>query len=233
MAKTARDTAGADLVKRIRRVDRVLIASYGEPPRYSGLEDPLDTLIRTVLSQNTSDVNSNRAFKDLKARFPVWEKAAGARVDAIERAIRSGGISHQKAPRIKAILRAVYATAGAYSLESLRQVETGEVMDYLEGLPGVGPKTAAVVCIFNLARPVFPVDTHVYRVSRRLGLVPAADNAEKVFRRMDAAVPDELKFRLHINLIRHGRTICIARRPRCSVCPLAGICPRIGVTDAV
>jgi len=196
------------------------------------LEDPLDTLIRTVLSQNTSDVNSHRAFKQLKARFPYWEQAATARVDAIERSIRSGGISHQKAPRIKAILAAVRENTGAYSLEGLRDLDTAQAMDYLTGLPGVGPKTAAVVCVFNLGKPVFPVDTHVFRVSKRLGLVPVEANTEKTFTLLDAAVPDTLKFRLHINLIRHGRAVCIARRPRCSLCPLLTICPRVGVTDS-
>ncbi len=228
--EAASGSAGTGLAERIRRIDSILLDSYGEPPFYSGLEDPLDTLIRTVLSQNTSDVNSNRAFKELKARFPEWEQAAGARVDAIERSIRSGGISHQKAPRIKAILAAVRRSTGSYSLESLRAVDTVQAMDFLRGLPGVGPKTAAVVCVFNLGRPVFPVDTHIFRVSKRLGLVPPEANAEKVFLLMDAAVPDDNKFRLHINLIRHGRAVCIARRPRCSLCVLSGVCPRIGVT---
>lgn len=222
--------AGAQLARRIRQIDRILLDYYGEPPSYTGLEDPLDTLIRTVLSQNTSDVNSHRAFSELKARFPSWEQAAAARVDAIERAIHSGGISHQKAPRIKAILAAVHETIGDFSLESLRALDTGQAMDYLTGLPGVGPKTAAVVCIFNLGKPVFPVDTHVFRVSKRLGLLPAGANAEKAFALLDAAIPDTLKFRLHINLIRHGRAVCVARRPRCSLCPLNKICPRIGVT---
>lgn len=232
MSATEMGAARAAPARRIRQVDGILLAAYGEPPRYSGLEDPLDTLIRTVLSQNTSDVNSHRAFTQLKARFPSWDEAASARVAAIERSIRSGGISHQKAPRIKAILAAVHAGTGSYSLENLRGMKTEQVMEYLTGLPGVGPKTAAVVCIFNLGRPVFPVDTHVHRVSRRLGLVPAEANAEKVFRMLDAAIPDDIKFRLHINLIRHGRTVCIAHRPRCSHCPLSGNCPRIGVTDS-
>ena len=225
-------SSGAGLTGRIRQVDRMLVARYGEPPMYTGLEDPLDTLIRTVLSQNTSDVNSHRAFKELKARFPSWEQAATARVDAIERSIHSGGMSHQKAPRIKAILAAVRESMGAYTLENLRGLDTEQTMVYLTGLPGVGPKTAAVVCVFNLGRPVFPVDTHVFRVSKRLGLVPAGANAEKTFVLLDAAVPDKLKFRLHINLILHGRAVCIARRPRCSLCPLLTICPRVGVTDS-
>ncbi len=225
-------TVGAGLTRRIRQVDRVLVARYGEPPMYTGLEDPLDTLIRTVLSQNTSDVNSHRAFQELKAQFPSWEQAATARVDAIERSIRSGGISHRKAPRIKAILTAVREGIGAYSLEDLRDLDTAQAMDYLTGLPGVGPKTAAVVCVFNLGKPVFPVDTHVFRVSKRLGLVPVEANTEKTFTLLEAAAPDTLKFRLHINLIRHGRAVCIARRPRCSLCPLLTICPRVGVTDS-
>ncbi len=225
-------SAGVRTAKRIRRIDHLLLDSYGEPPRYSGLEDPLDTLIRTVLSQNTSDINSHRAFRELKERFPAWEQAAGARESAIERSIRSGGISHQKAPRIKAILAAVRDSMGDYSLESLREMKTKAAMDYLRALPGVGPKTAAVVCIFNLGRPVFPVDTHVFRVTKRLGLIPVKANAEQAFLLLDEAVPRELKFRLHINLIRHGRSVCVARRPWCSHCPLALACPRIGVTDS-
>jgi endonuclease-3 len=217
-------------LKRLRRIDEILRKTYGEftPP---GAEDPLDTLIRTVLSQNTSDVNSHRAFRELKNRFPDWEAAAKAPEARIEETIRSGGISRIKAHRIKQILAAVRLATDSYSLETLRNSNAAEAMEFLMNLPGVGVKTAAVVTLFGLGHPVFPVDTHVFRVSKRLGFVPLAARVEQVFVIMDAMVPDEMKWRLHLNLINHGRRICIARRPRCSLCPLYDLCPRAGVTQ--
>ncbi len=214
----------------VREVDRLLLRCYGDrawQPRFPSL---LDGLVHTVLSQNTSDVNSHRAFEHLKRRFPSWEEAAAAPVAEVEEAIRSGGISRVKAERIQAILEAARRNSFSYSLEFLRDMEPAGALGYLLHLPGVGRKTAAVLLLFQLGHPVFPVDTHVLRVGKRLGLIPAGTSAEKAHDIMDEASPDDIKYRLHLNLIEHGRKVCKARKPICPGCCLKGICPRMGVT---
>ena len=215
----------------IIKVDRMLLDCYGDRIWRPHFSDLLDALIQTVLSQNTSDVNSHRAFSQLKERFPTWEAAGRASVDQIERAIRSGGISRIKAERIKILLDMIKRENGSYSLENLRRMAPGEARDYLDDLPGVGPKTAAVLLLFNLNYPFFPVDTHVYRVGKRLGIIPMNAGVEKAHTLMDRLVPDDIKYRLHMNLIEHGRRICVARKPKCPICCLNKICPRIGVKE--
>ncbi|MHB8781539.1 MAG: endonuclease III domain-containing protein, partial [Candidatus Geothermincolia bacterium] len=148
---------------------------------------------------------------------------------AIEESIRSGGISVVKAHRIKQVLERVRVTMGGWTLAPLRGRSAPEVMEYLTALPGVGVKTAAVVALFSLGIPLFPVDTHVFRISVRLGLVPPGTRPLDAFLLLDALVPNGLKPRLHLNLLQHGRRICVARRPRCPICPLNPICPKIGV----
>jgi endonuclease-3 len=224
--------AGSEVSReRIRKIDRLLMHCYGERERKPPFGDLLDGLVHTILSQNTSDVNSHRAFRLLKLRFPTWEKAAAARVEEIEEAIRPGGISRVKAQRIKDLLAMLKADSGSYSLERLRDMEHGEALEYLVGIPGVGRKTAAVLLLFQLGYPYFPVDTHVLRVGKRLGLLPVGASAQRAHDIMDAAVPDDIKYRLHINLVEHGRRICKAGKPRCQECCLSDRCPRIGVME--
>lgn len=178
----------------------------------------------TVLSQHTSDVNTARAFAGLKARFPEWGAVVRAPSNKVADAIRSGGLADQKAPRIQAILREVERREGALSLARLEELGDDEVEDYLCSLPGVGPKTAACVLVFSLGRDAFPIDTHVHRVTKRLGWIApnaSADAAHKVLKR---AVPPELRYELHVQLINHGRTICKARTPLCSECVLLDAC---------
>lgn len=214
---------------KVGEVDRLLEGCYGDRPWSPRFPTLLDGLVHTILSQNTSDVNSHRAFGDLKRRFPDWEEAAAATVSEIEEAIRSGGISHVKAARIKDILETARLRSGSYSLEFLGAMGPEEALAYLLGLPGVGRKTAAVLLLFQLGHHFFPVDTHILRVGKRLGLIPAGASADKAHDIMDAAVPDDIKFRLHLNLIEHGRKVCGARKPLCPVCCLKEICPRVGV----
>lgn len=214
---------------RVRDIDRLLLGCYGEREWYPRFPSLLDGLVHTILSQNTSDVNSHRAFDDLKRRFLSWEEAAEAPVSEIEEAIRSGGISRVKAGRIHAILRMLRVQRGSYSLEFLRGMKVQEALAYLLNLPGVGRKTAAVLLLFQLGYPLFPVDTHILRVGKRLGLFPPGTTAEMAHDIMDAMVPDDIKFRLHLNLIEHGRKVCRARKPLCHRCCLKGICPRMGV----
>ena len=186
---------------------------------------PLDILIGTILSQNTSDRNSRSAFKNLRRRFPSWGRVLAAREDEIERAIRSAGLSRIKARRIKGVLAEIKRRTGRLSLASIAGKKPAEARAWLMSLEGVGPKTAAVVLIFGFGMPVFPVDTHILRVSKRLGWIPKGASLEKAHELLDKEVPDRLKLSLHLNMIRHGRQVCTARRPLCEMCLLNRICP--------
>jgi endonuclease III len=178
----------------------------------------------TVLSQHTSDVNTARAFAGLKQRFPRWEAVVDAPPEEVADAIRSGGLADQKAPRIQAILREIERREGALSLARLGELRDDEVEDYLCSLPGVGPKTAACVLVFSMGRAAFPIDTHVHRVTRRLGWIPGNATADKAHALLKEAVPPEIRYELHVQLIAHGRTICKARNPSCSECVLLDVC---------
>lgn len=210
--------------RRLRAIVRRLERRFGrlEPPRAT---DPLEELVWTVLSQHTSDANAERAFRALRTAFPTWERVLAARTPELARAIRSGGLANTKAARIRAILREIAGREGRLDLSGLRGLSDAEVRTYLTSLPGVGPKTAAVVMAFALGRDAIPVDTHVHRVSRRLGLVPPKASAERAHDLLHGLVPGKLRTPLHVGLIRLGREVCIARSPRCEACPLADLCP--------
>lgn len=214
----------------LRRATAILDDFYARPllaPRYP----PVDELVFTVLSQNTADVNTERSFAALKARFPDWVSTRDAEVDDIEAAIALGGLAHTKAPRMKKILEALSARTGAPDLGVLDGMSHAEAQAYLTGLPGVGPKTAACVLLFSLGRPVMPVDTHVHRVARRLGIIGAKVTAEQAHPLLtELAGPDDAAqiYAVHVDFVRHGRRICHAQRPACGECPLAGVCPSAG-----
>jgi endonuclease III len=210
--------------RRVRAILNRLRKRFGElePPRRA---DPLDELILTVLSQHTSDLNAERAFEQLTAAFPTWQSLVDAPTIAVADAIRSGGLADSKSPRIQAILREVRDREGVFDLTSLRVMSDEEARAYLTSLPGVGPKTAAVVLSFALGRDAIPVDTHVHRLSKRLGLVPPNVSAERADRLLHELVPDGLRTQLHVALIRLGREICKAPIPRCRECPLKDLCP--------
>lgn len=197
-------------------------------PEPSGRADqePLDTLVATILSQNTSNVNSSRAFDSLKQRFPDWEDVLTGCPGEVEDAIRTGGLARQKAPRILGILHTVRAQRGDLSLKFLREMDNREAYGWLSSLPGVGPKTAACVLLFSLQRAAFPVDTHVERVLKRLELFGQNMAPGEMQEQIQQAVDDSAQaLRGHLLLVRHGRSICLARSPRCSMCPLLEICP--------
>jgi endonuclease-3 len=208
----------------VRAIHRRLEKRFGSlaPPRSS---DPLEELILTVLSQHTSDVNAVRAFGALRARFPTWDGVVRARTATVANAIRPGGLANVKAPRIQAILRTINERGGRYDLSFLEDMSDADARAYLSTLNGVGPKTAAIVLAFSLGRNALAVDTHVHRVARRLDLVPAQASAEKAQVMLNELVPPELRVPMHVGLIRLGREICTARRPRCPICPLNDICP--------
>jgi endonuclease-3 len=208
----------------VREVHRRLRSTYGplDPPRRL---DPVEELILTILSQNTSDVNRDRAWAALRRKFPTWDELAAARPAQVAAAIRPGGLSKTKAPRILAVLREIRAREGAIDLSWMRDAADGEVVEYLMSLPGVGPKTAACVLAFSLDRPALPVDTHVHRVAERLGFLPEGTTAARAHEILASAVPPRLRVSMHVGLIRHGRELCRAGRPRCEVCPLQELCP--------
>ena len=204
---------------------RDALRSYYGHPRNEPHHAPLDELVLTVLSQNTNDRNRDVAYERLRDRFPDWESVARAPEAAIEEAIRPGGISKVKAGRIKAMLGAIQAQRGDLDLGFLADAPREEALEFLESLPGVGRKTAACVMLFSFDRPELPVDTHVYRVASRLGLIrPRASFEEAHDVLLAAAEPDQV-FEAHVNLIRHGRRLCTARAPACPECPLLSFCP--------
>ncbi|GMV85162.1 MAG: hypothetical protein AMXMBFR80_10180 [Dehalococcoidia bacterium] len=196
---------------------------YGRPQPMPS-HDPLAELVLTVLSQNTADTNSGRAFVQMMRRYPSWDAIAAAPLDELVTTIQSGGLARQKAPRIQAILRAVAERSPGWDLSFLETMPLEEARAWLRALPGVGPKTAACVLLFSLGRPALPVDTHVERVSKRLGLIPAKATAEQAHDLLEALVDPADYYRFHMLLIKHGRRTCAARKPACDRCPILA-CP--------
>ncbi len=212
------------LGRSIARIVRILEAFHGPCPPLRP-EKPLDGLIRTVLSQHTSDANSDAAYRSLRRAFPGWEACLAASPGAVEKAIRRGGLARRKSRAIRGILQCLRHSRGRLSLDFLSRWPTERARAYLLGMPGVGPKTAACVLLFCLGRPALPVDTHVHRVARRLGLIAGRTSAERAHGLLEAACPPDVVYAFHMLLIRHGRAVCRAVRPRCGVCPLASLCP--------
>jgi len=186
--------------------------------------DPLDLLIQTMLSQNTTDTNSFRAFRNLKTAYPRYKDVLAASEEEIAKQIKVGGLGEMKARRIKEVLIKLKRDAGAFDLSFLASMSKVEAEEYLLSLPGVGPKTAAVVLLFAFGFPIMPVDTHVYRVSMRLGLVPEGANIKETQRILEEIIPKDKYLSLHLNLIRHGRSICRARGPKHEECALRHLC---------
>jgi len=211
------------LAQRARRVHELLLAEYGQPLWRSPLL-ALDELVSTILSQNTNDVNRDRAFVALRARFLSWEAMRDAPTAAVVESIRPAGLANQKGPRIQAVLRAITAERGALDLEFLRDLPVEDARAWLTRFKGVGPKTAAIVLLFSLGRPAFPVDTHVHRVTGRLGLRPESMSADDSHAYFEALLPPETYYAAHLNIIRHGREVCHARNPECERCVLKRLC---------
>ena len=207
-----------------RDVMSLLGAEYG-PMEWQPRYDPASELVYTILSQHTSDINSERAFRTLMATFGSLEAVAAADAGDIENAIRSGGLAKTKAPRIKAILNEVMRKVGSYDLTFLAEMPLDEAKAWLKELDGVGPKTAAIILCFSLGLPAMPVDTHIYRVAKRLGFFGPKVSAEQAHDILEPMVEPEDVFAFHLYLINHGRQVCKARRPRCSECVLAWGCP--------
>ena len=208
----------------IKEIIELLEQEYG-PCKWQADRDPVDVLVGTILSQNTSDANSGRAFASLKASFANWEDVASAPAEHIARVIKSGGLSQIKAVRIKQALEQIEKEQSRISLDSLKSMNMAEAEDYLMRLPGVGHKTASCVLLFSLRKPSLPVDTHVFRVAKRLGLLDSRVSIEKAHGLLQKQILPLKVYQFHVHMIEHGRRICHARQPRCNRCILRGTCP--------
>lgn len=209
----------------IRRVNEILIESFGQ--REPHPRDPLDGLILIILSQATSDVNCDRAFSSLKAAYPTWEEALAAPVGDVANAIRSGGLANQKAARIKQLLSEIYEERGDFDLSWMHDATADECEAYLSKFHGVGPKTIACVLVFFLNKPAFPVDTHVFRIVKRLGWIRDKASPDEAHRVMKELIPPECMLDLHVNFIAHGRVTCRAEGnggPNCGECSIRRFC---------
>jgi endonuclease-3 len=206
-----------------RQVHQRLLDFYGQPTWRNPMP-PLDELISTILSQNTNDANRDRAFASLRQRFPTWELVRDAVPGLVTTAIRPAGLANQKGPRIQQVLREIFAERGSLDLYFLKDLPLEEARAWLMKFKGVGPKTAAIVLLFSLGRPAFPVDTHIYRVTGRIGLRPEKMTVEQAHTHLEMLLPPESYYSAHLNFIRLGREICTARKPGCHRCPLQKAC---------
>ncbi|MGQ9902990.1 MAG: endonuclease III domain-containing protein [Anaerolineae bacterium] len=216
------DATAAELKRKARRIHTLLLKRYGVPAwnRLDGVSE----LVSTILSQNTNDGNRDLAYARLRARFHKWEHVRDADPDQVIEAIRPAGLANQKGPRIQAALRRITEARGELNIDFLRDLPPEEARAWLTSINGVGPKTAAIVLLFCYDMPLFPVDTHVHRVAGRLGLIGPKVTAEQAHTLMEAICPPGQHGAFHLNIIRHGREICHARRPECERCPLQGEC---------
>lgn len=209
--------------EKITAVYDALVKEYGQPD-WITRRPPLDELVLTILSQHTSDVNAGRAFQQLTRRFRSWEAVAEANPEEIAEAIKSGGLANVKAPRIKEVLLTIAARTGNLDLDFLRSWPDSEARPWLQSLPGVGPKTAACVMVFSLLKPAIPVDTHVYRVSQRLGLIGPKTTADQAHAILESLLKAVQYYTFHINMVTLGRRVCLAQRPRHETCVVCSHC---------
>ena len=212
------------------KVHQRLLEFYGQPTWRNPLP-PVDELISTILSQNTNDINRDRAFEALRRKFPAWEAVRDAPAGAVVEAIRVAGLANQKGPRIQQVLRLITAERGSLDLAFLADLPLQEARAWLMKFNGVGPKTAAIVLLFSLGRPAFPVDTHIFRVTGRIGLRPEKMTLEQAHVHLEKLFPPETYYAAHLNIIRLGREICIARKPACGRCPLQRLCNYAKIND--
>ena len=213
----------SNLSSRAFKIHEKLLEAFGNPTWRNPLP-PVDELISTILSQNTNDANRDRAFNCLRAKFPTWESVRDARPREVVNAIRPAGLANQKGPRIQKVLQEITKERGNLDLWFLKDLPLEEARAWLMKFNGVGPKTAAIVLCFSLGRPAFPVDTHIYRVTGRIGLRPEKLTVEQAHPHLAKLFPPETYYAAHLNLIRLGREVCHARRPDCPRCPVKRLC---------
>ncbi len=206
-----------------RQVHKRLLDFYGQPVWRNPMP-PVDELVSTILSQNTNDANRDRAFESLRRRFPTWEQVRDAQPAAVTAAIRPAGLANQKGPRIRQVLRDIYAERGSLDLVFLKDLPLEDARAWLMKFKGVGPKTAAIVLLFSLGLPAFPVDTHIFRVTGRVGLLPSGMTVSQAHIHLENLFTPGSYYSAHLNIIRLGRQVCAARKPACPRCPLRSLC---------
>ena len=213
----------SEIKERALDVHKRLMDKFGEPIWRNPLP-AIDELVSTILSQNTNDVNRDRGFDTLRAKFPTWEEVRDAPENEIIEAVRIAGLANQKGPRIQRVLQQISDERGELDIEFLKEMPLDEAHAWLTRFKGVGPKTAAIVLLFSLGMPSFPVDTHIYRVTGRIGLRPEKMTVEQAHPYLEGIFPPETYYAGHLNIIRLGREICKARKPECTACPLVEFC---------
>ena len=211
-----------DAAKILRTLD-TLRDVYG-PRQLHGQRDPLAELVLTILSQNTSDRNSGRAFRQLRSRYASWIEVLGADREELIETIRVGGLAQIKAARIQNTLATILEQRGALELDFLRDMSLHEAREWLVALPGIGPKTAGCVLCFACGHPAMIVDTHIHRVAKRVGMIGPKVSADAAHHLLEAVVPPDEAYQFHVSVLLHGRQICQAQRPRCEQCPLTEWC---------
>ena len=212
-----------NIQQRAIQVHKTLLEAFGEPIWRNPLP-AIDELVSTILSQNTNDVNRDRAFNALRAKFPTWEEVRDAKEKDVIAAIKPAGLANQKGPRIQKVLQEITKERGSLDLDFLADLPIEEARAWLTKFNGVGPKTAAIVLCFSLGKPAFPVDTHVYRVTGRIGLRPEKMTVEQAHPYLESVFPPETYYAAHLNIIRLGREVCNARKPLCPQCPVKSLC---------
>ena len=217
------ETDESAIEKPVRYIIQNLERAYGVPLNERA-SDPLDMLIKIILSQATSDTNSHRTFAALRKRFPTWDAALRARTSTIADTIRSGGLANQKAAVIKDVLSQIKQEHGTLDLSFLHRLSSEDAVRYLSQFRGIGPKTIACTLLFACRKEVFPLDTHIFRVLRRIGLIPQKCTDQRAHEIMNRIVPEGKFYSFHVNLIRHGRTLCRPREPLCERCPIVEYC---------
>lgn len=208
--------------EKYRQIVPLLEETYGR--KHWKRHDGMDELISCILSQSTTDANRDRGFDALKRQYPTWEQVHHAPQDELVETIRPAGLANSKTPYIQGSLAAIFEERGEYNIDFIEEMPVDEAKKWLQNLPGVGPKTAAIVLCFAYNRPAFPVDTHVHRTGKRIGLLPEKINANNAHDYMEAIIPDEEFYAFHLQLIYHGRALCKARNPQCENCPINQFC---------
>ncbi|MCD6167073.1 endonuclease III [bacterium] len=212
-----------DIGEKLQFITRKLELAFGCPVREKA-SDLLEVLIRTILSQNTNDRNRDRAYENLRQQFSTWQQVMQAPVEAISSAIRAAGLSNQKGKRIKEILQWIHSNLRTLDISEICQWPPQQVIETFCRLPGIGIKTISVVLLFGCGHDIFPVDTHIHRISKRVGLITSTTSAEKAHQILGKLIPPGKAYSLHLNLLQLGRTICLARNPLCAKCPIGTVC---------
>lgn len=210
-------------MSRIREINKILSYYYGRVERKKIDLEPIFFLIHTILSQNTNDKNRDRAFENLIKNYKTADEILNANIIDLEKAIYSSGSYRIKARRIQECLREIKNRQGNFDLSFLKNMEKDKAMEWLSSLPGIGIKSAAVILNFQFQKNLFPVDTHIFRVTNRIGLINEKDRVKAQIK-LDKMIPDDIKYEFHMNLIRHGREICKSKKPKCDICPIKKYC---------